>query len=227
MYGYLGYKVHPQKTYISRDRGEFLRRNYEPKKLTGYLGRTQLALRFRNPIIPLALDPAERLGSRMDLWSLFAIRGGNGRGVAEMFLEDAEQSGVKKEIAIGYALTPCCAGGLGLDKEDHPIGKELFALNGGGITQWVRPKTEKPLNRLDINWGKWQGRMDLLGIHLSGGYKEEFKLLLARTWGVPELHLVGEVHTEWECSEIWSPFSLTRQYTGIMSCLEIAWGKDS
>ncbi|CAB3248676.1 unnamed protein product [Arctia plantaginis] len=75
MYLTLGYKVHPHKTYISRDRGELLRRSYECNCITGYTPRTLLALRFRNPIIPIPIAPAERVYSRLALWSLARQRG--------------------------------------------------------------------------------------------------------------------------------------------------------
>lgn len=55
VYQLLGYKVHTQKTFISRDRAEFLRRSYERSGITGYTPRTLLTIRFRNPVIPLPL----------------------------------------------------------------------------------------------------------------------------------------------------------------------------
>lgn len=198
MYQLLGYKVHPQKTYISRIRGEFLRRSYEPNTITGYIGRTQLALRFRNPIIPLPIDPAERLSSRLDLWALFVLRGGNGKGVTEMFLEDAEQSGVPWETAASYCLTPNCVGGMGVDGRDHPIGVHLLERLGGCLKRWVHPVVTKPLNRLCADIGHWRGRLTRLGIKLNPDASQDFLGLLMRTWGIQESRIVGEMKVEWE-----------------------------
>ena len=50
-YGRLGYEVHPQKVYISKNRTEFLRRSYEDFGVTGYTNRTLLSMRYRNPIL--------------------------------------------------------------------------------------------------------------------------------------------------------------------------------
>lgn len=55
-----GYKVHPEKTYISRERGEFLR-SYETDRITGYISRSLLSLRYRNPTIAIPVVKAERI----------------------------------------------------------------------------------------------------------------------------------------------------------------------
>lgn len=113
MYQTLGYKVHPQKTYISRDRGEFLRRSYELGGITRYTPRTLLSIRFRNPIIPMPIAAAERLYSRLAMWSLARQRGADPSVCADMYLEDAEQSGVERHLASAFALTPATYGGGG------------------------------------------------------------------------------------------------------------------
>lgn len=125
MYQTLGYKVHPQKTYISRDRGEFLRRSYERSGITGYTPRTLLSLRFRNPIIPIATAPAERLYSRLALWSLARQRGASPSACTELYLEDARQAGIDERIASAFALTPATYGGAGLETEEGRMGAHL------------------------------------------------------------------------------------------------------
>lgn len=67
-YREFGYEVHPEKTYVSRCRGEFLRRSYEEVGIVGYTMRTMVSLRFRNPIIPLEICAPARIYSRLALW---------------------------------------------------------------------------------------------------------------------------------------------------------------
>lgn len=198
VYGHLGYLVHPQKTYISRSRAEFLRRSYEPGILTGYSTRTQLTLRFRNPIVPLPISPVERLGSRATLWMLAEQRGAKPRAVAELYLEDAEQMGVESSRAADFALTPSTYGGLGM-RGDVP------GTVGGWLQRhrsypevWVSPTIEKPSLRIRPNLGMWARRLRRVGFTPTGSTKEKFNLLLSQTWGFREADLVGEVTTGWE-----------------------------
>ncbi|KAL4702454.1 hypothetical protein ACJJTC_018841 [Scirpophaga incertulas] len=81
-YGDAGYEVHPSKTFFSRERGEFLRRSYEPGIITGYITRTQLAIRFRNPVLEMPVSKEERAASRAALWILFRNMGADAGRVA-------------------------------------------------------------------------------------------------------------------------------------------------
>lgn len=60
-YEKLGYEVHPLKTFISRNRAEFLRRSYEPHGVTGYIARSTVGIRFRNPAQEEPTSKAERV----------------------------------------------------------------------------------------------------------------------------------------------------------------------
>lgn len=130
MYQTLWYRVHLQKTYISRDRDEFLRRSYERGGITGYTPRTLLSLSFRNPIIPLPVTPAERLYSRLALWSLAQQRGASPRACAELYLEDALQAGIDGQRAAAFALAPAIYGGAGLETEEGRMGAHLHSVYG-------------------------------------------------------------------------------------------------
>ncbi|CAB3232863.1 unnamed protein product [Arctia plantaginis] len=57
-----------------------------------YTPRILLALRFRSPIIPIPIAPAERLYSRLALWTLARQRGACPDSCAQMYLEDATQA---------------------------------------------------------------------------------------------------------------------------------------
>lgn len=59
-YQKIGYEVHQMKTYISTWRGEFLRRSYEPTGVTGYVARSMVNIRFKNPILASPIDKHEQ-----------------------------------------------------------------------------------------------------------------------------------------------------------------------
>ncbi|KAL4710095.1 hypothetical protein ACJJTC_016497 [Scirpophaga incertulas] len=113
-YGQAGYKVHSAKTFFSYKRGEFLRRSYERTGITGYITRTQLAIRFRNPILEMPISKEERAGSRVSLWMLFRNRGASSSEVGACIMEDLEQSGMSRAAIFNYLLTPAAVGGIGL-----------------------------------------------------------------------------------------------------------------
>lgn len=208
VYSALGYEVHPQKTYISRDRGEFLRRSYEPTGITGYTCRTQLSMRFRNPVIELPLAPAERIASRVALWLLSRQRGSCAKGVADMIIEDAAQAGVSKEDVINFSLTPTCVGGLGLVGGDDCVASALLAQLETK-SRWITPRIERPSLRLRPYLGYWKGRFERLGLSLHGDYETNFHTMIAQTWGLRQSEITGKVSVSWQEVERFDPVPLT------------------
>ncbi|CAB3252758.1 unnamed protein product [Arctia plantaginis] len=192
MYQTLGYKVHPHKTYISRDRGEFLRRSYEHGGITGYTPRTLLALRnsFRNPIFPIPIAPAERLYSRLALRSLARQRGACPDSCAQMYLEDAAQAGIEERTASAFALTSATFGGAGLEVEHGYMGKYLM-IKFGREQPWLRPRIKKTPLEVRPTLGRWKQRLKNLDIDFTGGYRQQFSQLLAIKWGLREADITG------------------------------------
>lgn len=197
MYQTLGYKVHPHKTYISRERGEFLRRSYETDGITGYTPRTLLALRFRNPIVPMPISPAERLYSRLALWSLARQRGGEAGVCADLYIEDAVQAGIEASMASAFALTPATYGGAGLETEQGRMGARL-TLRFGRDQAWVRPRIKKPSLKITPKLGCWKERLQQADLAFTGTYRDQFHSLLAITWGMREADITGKSETVWE-----------------------------
>lgn len=86
------YEVHPLKMYISKSRGEFLRRSYEIGGVTGYVARSMVGLRFQNPILASPIDIHERIYNSMAQWALVSLRGASPYHAVEMFLESYNTS---------------------------------------------------------------------------------------------------------------------------------------
>lgn len=202
-YNLAGYEVHPSKTYISRDRGEFLRRSYEPEGVTGYITRTQLALRFRNPVLEMPVVAAERVPARVHLWMLLRQRGALAWGVAECMLEDAVQAGVPMQVAADFILTPSAVGGVGLTGDESDVAgavkgilatKEQYKAG----ERWVIPEISKPTLKFIPTLGQWVQRMARIGVQLTGDYLTAFQLLLARSWGIREADILGKVEAGWK-----------------------------
>lgn len=118
-YGKLGYQVHFQKTYISRCRGEFLRRSYEEQRVTGYLARTIHGLRFKNPIQDDPISLTEHIYGHLTQWHLAYMRGGRADSVVSMLLEDIKGMGVSTKKAASFFLTPNSLGGGGLTRSSN------------------------------------------------------------------------------------------------------------
>lgn len=119
VYGKLGYKVHPAKTFLSRNRSGFLRRSYETDGITGYGFRTSVTLRFRNPIIAPPVKKTHILYARLTLWHLCGLRKNDPAICGAMALEDAEQMGIDKTTAATFFLTPSSVGGGGVDPQSR------------------------------------------------------------------------------------------------------------
>ncbi|AXA52555.1 putative poly-capsid [Linepithema humile toti-like virus 1] len=188
LYGIIGYEVHPEKTYLSRYRGEFLRRNYEPWGITGYTARTIVGLRFRNPIQEVPLLRGERTYSRLVQWHLAVMRGCHASEVAEMFLEDCQQGGIPRVHAASFALTPSSVGGGGVDP-DSRLGRALLPHSDG---KWRVCFTEKELRPVNVNLGIWERRIDETQLDIKGEVRANIINDLIASWGIREQDRVGK-----------------------------------
>ncbi|APG76011.1 hypothetical protein 2 [Shuangao toti-like virus] len=190
-YKKIGYEVHPLKTYVSRKRGEFLRRSYDQYGVTGYTARTCLSIRFRNPILEMPLNRAERLYSRLTLWHLCVLRGCDTRRVVLSYLEDAKQARVKVRDAADFALTPNCLGGGGVDPNSS-LGSVLREYGSG---EWKIAEVTRYRKEVKPHYQEWNKRLEEAKVELEGSRKIEFEHLLAQSWGVRQAELYGKVYT--------------------------------
>jgi len=188
-YGRMGYKVHPEKTFISRGRCEFLRRSFEAWGVTGYTSRTLLGFRFRTPVLAPPLCRGERLYSRMCQWHICCLRGSDYDRVAECLIEDAHQLGIASDIASDYLLTPNSVGGGGVSGSSN-FGRALLRWGKG---RWLVLKVEKEVRRIKPNLGQWERRLRSRGITLRGDALEMFERTLAAAWGIRESRMYGAI----------------------------------
>lgn len=196
-YNQAGYEVHPQKTYLSKDRGEFLRRSYEREGITGYITRTQLAIRFRNPIIEQPISAAERLPSRIHLWMLFRSRGALAGPIARCMVEDAQQAGVDADTLVSFCSTPSSVGGIGMSYTGDSVLAELRKMHPHASSEWITPVVTKPSLKLLPNIGQWAMRLARRGIRLNERSREKFHHILAQTWGMRQADITGKVQVQW------------------------------
>jgi len=129
-YEKLGYDVHPLKTFISRNRAEFLRRSYETAGVTGYIARSTVGIRFRNPAQEEPLSGAERAYSELCQWNLISLKGASPFQAAQFFMESIRNQGLDNDDIINYILTPSAVGGGGLDVTSR-FGAALVAMRRG------------------------------------------------------------------------------------------------
>lgn len=195
IYNKLGYEAHPAKTYFSRYRTEFLRKSYEAGLgITGYICRSLLGIRFRNPILELPVEKTTRVYSRLCVWHLISIRGAKGYVCGKMFIEDCTQMGVKPIHAAGFALCPAAFGGGGLSRRSS-IARGMLEHYEGNYTYEV--VVEK--RRITPSLGFWNLRIrDGLDRYLTKGNYEHLYMSLAASWGIRETDLVGDVSVVWK-----------------------------
>lgn len=191
-YKKIGYEVHALKTYISKERGEFLRRSYEDVGITGYIARTMLSIRYRNPILQLPVNKVERIYSRLVLWHLCMLRGCHPERCGQAYIFDCEQAGVSSRDGADFALTPNCLGGGGLD-EDSQLGLVVKQFSTGN---WCTIQTTRYLKDLEPKLGKWEGRLAGLGVNLRGNKKRDFLRAISQSWGIREAEVYGKVSVE-------------------------------
>lgn len=81
----------------------------------GYLARSFVNIRFRNPVQASPLTPGERVYSWLSKLHLLSLRTVEPRQYAEMFIDGCKWMGFGAAEAASYALTPNSLGGCGLD----------------------------------------------------------------------------------------------------------------
>lgn len=193
-YSYIGYDVHPEKTYISRARAEFLRKSYESNIITGYRARSMLSILYRNPIkVPELVKPM-RLYARISVWSLLIQRGADADKVGTLMLEDARQAGVDRDKALGFMLLPAAYGGAGIPHQCH-LGNRLRTEWDG---RYWRPSWLAEPNITSIRLGKWSSRLARYEIELRGSIRTAFEQNLLQTWGYTPQVLTKQVKLDWE-----------------------------
>lgn len=190
-YGQVGYEVHPDKTYISTYRGEFLRRSYEPVGVTGYLARSLGNLRFRTPIQAAPLTPGERLYGALSQCHLMSLRIADSGACARFFLDQAEAQGLNRAQAAAYALTPNSQGGCGMDPTSA-MGSVLATESDGN---WYTMRVEKELRGVDIPLGAWEHRLGRIGWVPGARSRRKLIRTLAASWGVRESQTTGDAHS--------------------------------
>lgn len=94
---FLGYKVHAQKTFLSRTRTEFLQRSFEKHGISGYLPRSLLGMRYRHPVLEIPISKVQRILARFLNWQLIVVRGGDVHRAMECYVMDAEQIGLRRD----------------------------------------------------------------------------------------------------------------------------------
>lgn len=72
-----------------------------------------------NPIRDAPILPVERLYSRLNIWHLLGLRGGNEPECGRMAIEDAMDAGLDRKWVIRFFMTPNCAGGAGVDHDSR------------------------------------------------------------------------------------------------------------
>lgn len=69
-----------------------------------------------------------------------------------MYLEDAIQSGVDKETAADFALTPTAVGGAGVKLSDNGVA-QVLAIEGTG--RWMIPEVTREEVEVYVPLGRW------------------------------------------------------------------------
>lgn len=188
-----GYEVHPEKTYLSRERTEFLRRSYEVRRITGYIGRTLGGMRFRNPT---KLDPVSRparVYERISIYLLAVLRSANPAAAMDMLIEDASQYGIPKDKLVDFALTPNAVGGYGMYGKPGGCASWLSKLSTG---QWVTYIVKTENKHIQVDMGAWKERMRGCGLNPKR-IDSEVMSSIAQSWGIPPATLCDDVQTDW------------------------------
>lgn len=187
VYGDVGYEVHPLKTYISRCRGEFLRRSFETIGVTGYLARSLVSLRFRSPIQANPITRGERLYGNLIMWHLASLRGADPEACANMFLSNAEDTWLKREEVAAFVLTPSSVGGCGLSVRS-PMGSWFHRHSN---KKWYAMEVTRQKRRISVNLGTWTTRFEQLGWEMDEITYEQFQRDLCFSWGLRESQVWG------------------------------------
>lgn len=199
-----GYEVHPQKTYLSKSRTEFLRRSYEEGGITGYLPRILSAIRFRNPIKQDPISRPSRAFERVTIYMLTVLRGASPQDAATTLLEDGLQYGIDKTTMADFCLTPNAVGGVGMRGQPGGFCSQLVKYSTG---DWVVSKTTKKTHDIQVEMGEWSKRMHAVGL-TSPDLVASVTGQLIQTWGIVEAQITESMSTEWVRVEKIAPLAV-------------------
>lgn len=206
LYNRFGYEVHPDKTFISKTRSEFLRRAYGPEGVTGYPARTIQGLLYKNPIRPQPMSSIARVYDRMSVLELLVSRGADPEACAAYLIEDSAQLGIDAREVADFCTTPNSVGGGGLGDEGGSLGT---ALRKRGTGRWMTPKiTEANAPKVKFELGAWAQRVRNCNFKMDSDEGKAFSRDLALTWGIPNIRLWGQVSSEFEQIEKLTPLSI-------------------
>lgn len=190
----LGYKIHPFKTFLSRERTEFLQRSIERKGITGYFARLLLGLRFTSPIQEAPICKVERVASRFTSWHLCCLRGADINRCMMMYILDATQVGLSRQQAVSLAMTPRVYGGLGIAQTSRMAQVLLPHWNG----MWTKMVILKERRHIKFNYGKWITRiLNTRSITTSMLARTTIPEEMLITWGVRQSKIWGKITVMW------------------------------
>nr|QYV43090.1 MAG: RNA-dependent RNA polymerase [Totiviridae sp.] len=188
LYNILGYEVHPQKTYLSKLRTEFLRRNFDASGTGGYRARTLLSILWRSPILRDTPNPHMRLSTRIPQWLLFMQRGACPRNTVTHFVADCTQSGVRPDVAVSFSITPNSYGGLGVTHYS-PAWPHLYRLWN---KKWVSIKIMAPKKDVKGFFDLWDERIRSTKVGITHT-TAEMKYALISSWGFAQAETTGRI----------------------------------
>lgn len=184
--------MHSQKTYISRCRGEFLRRSYEEQGVTGYFARTIHGLRFKNPIQDDPISLTERIYGHVTQWHLAYMRGGQADSVVAMLMEDIKGMGVSTKKAVAFFLTPNSLGGGGVDPFSQ-FGSRLAKYGDG---EWYNLRISQELRNIDVKLGGWRSRLEPFRHIITPEVRDKIIVNYAMSLGFRESDIIGKHKVE-------------------------------
>lgn len=188
-YNQVGLEVNPQKVYISRYRSEFLRRSIESNGIFGYIPRTLMAIRFRNPVLCPSVLRITRGYAKFNLWHMAILRGADTKKVISYLKDDVEQIPLDFREFSAYLLTPNSFGGGGVAPNTR-IAHFLSKYSDG---LWRAPKIEYEKKDFSLNLGGWEPRVAPWRSLLGREGLQDLQNTLVSNWGLPESKRVGKV----------------------------------
>ncbi|UHK03112.1 MAG: RNA-dependent RNA polymerase [Sanya totivirus 1] len=205
MYNEVGLEINPQKIYVSRYRNEFLRRSIETGGIFGYIPRTLLALRFRNPVLNPTVIKVTRGYAKFTLWHMAILRGGSVKDIVREMANDIQQIPLDVTDFFDYLCTPNAFGGGGI-APNSLLARSLGAWTTG---TWKIPRIQYEAKDFRLPLGGWSTRvvpwLEVIG---KEGI-QELQNTLVMNWGLPESRRVGRVSEEFVSVEKSDPMPIS------------------
>lgn len=189
MYNAMGLEINPQKIYVSRYRNEFLRRSIEAGGIFGYIPRTLLALRFRNPVLNPSVIKTTRGYTKFTLWHTAILRGGAVESVVRELANDVGQIPLDVTDFFDYLCTPNAFGGGGV-ATDTVLYRCLSKWTTG---DWKVPEIKYEEKEFALPLGGWSPRLAPWSSVIGRSGVQELQNTLVMNWGLPESRRVGKV----------------------------------